>query len=76
MNNPKKAVVVVAGSGKKYEVDVLPGVTTQDLLQQLGLEGYLRKFEEARPFAENDELYRRIKDGEKLILGPKMPVAR
>jgi len=72
---PKNAIVVLAGSGKKYEVGVLPGVTAQDLLQQLGLKGHLRKFEEAKPFGANEELYNRIEDGEKLVSGPHMPVA-
>ena len=77
MSEQKKTVyVVVAGSGKKFEVQILPGVTTRDLLEKLGLHGHLSKYGEPTPFAENEELYPRVEEGDKLLVGPTTPVGR
>ena len=73
---PKHVTVVVAGSGgQKHEVEILPGVTTRDLLEQLGLTGYLSKLDDPAPFGENEELFSRVKDGDKLVVSPNTPVA-
>lgn len=74
---PKHVTLVVAGSGGlKHEVDILPGVTTRDLLEQLGLSGHLSKLDDPTPFGENEELFSRVQDGDKLIVGPNTPVAK
>jgi len=72
----KHVSILLTGSGEqRHAVQILRGVTVRDLLEQLGLEGHLTKFGETTPFGENEVLYPRIEDGDKLILGPNTPVA-
>ena len=75
MPKAKSATIVVAGSGDKFDVTIERGVTPRDLLEQLNLSGHLTKYGDPAPFGENEELFPRINDGEKLVLSPKTPVA-
>lgn len=73
---PKSITIVVAGSGdQRYNIDMPRGATVRDVLQQLNLSGHLRKVDDPSPFGENEEIYSRVHDGEKLILAPHTPVA-
>ena len=75
-NNTKHVTIVVAGSGgQKHDVEIQHAVTVRDLLEQLNLTGHLGKLDDPAPFGENEEVFSRVQDGEKLILGPHTPVA-
>jgi hypothetical protein len=72
---PKPITIVVAGSGKTRDVNVTPGLTVRDLLQQLNLTGYLSKVDDPSPLGENEDIYSRVHEGDKLILAPRTEVA-
>ena len=72
---PKPVTIVLAGSGKTRDVEVTPGLTVRELLLQLNLTGYLCKFDDPSPLGENEDLYSRVHEGDKLILGPRVQVA-
>lgn len=73
---PKHISLVISGSGQQFtDVEVTRGLTTRDLLQQMNLTGHLSKFGDPVPFGENEDLYTRVEDGDKLIVGPSTPVA-
>lgn len=71
----KPITVLVGGSGKTHDVNVLPGVTVRDLLQQLNLAGHLTRYGEATPLGENEDVYSRVNPGDKLVLAPNTPVS-
>jgi len=71
----KPITVLVGGSGKTHDVNIPPGLTVRDLLEQLNLSGHLTKFGEATPLGENEDVYSRVNAGDKLILGPNTPVS-
>lgn len=72
----KRVSIVLAGSGEQiHDIEIARGLTTRDLLQRLNLSGHLSKFGDPAPFGEDEELYARIEDGEKLVLGAATPVA-
>jgi hypothetical protein len=72
----KHISIVLAGSGEqRHDVEIHRGVTVRDLLEQLNLAGHLSKLGDPAPLGENEEILSRIEDGEKLVLGPKTPVA-
>jgi len=72
----KRVTIVVAGSGgQKHDVEIQRGVTVRDLLQQLNLTGHVSKLDDPSPFGENEDIFSRVQDGEKLVLGPHTPVA-
>ena len=77
MPQEKKVVsIVVTGSGNElHEVEIMRGVTVRDLLEKLNLTGHLSKVGAPTPFQENDEVFSKVEEGEKLILGPSSPVA-
>lgn len=76
MPKEAKAVsVVVAGSGKLQDVDITPGSTARDTLEKLNLTGELTVVGDPTPFGPNDNVYKRVEDGDKLILKPNTPVA-
>ena len=68
MSNLKGLRILVCGLGTTYDIEIMPGVTARDVLNALGLKGYLAKFGDRMPFGENDEVYTRVEDGQKLIL--------
>jgi len=72
----KKVSIVLAGSGAaKYDVDINRGTTARDLLERLHLQGYLRTLTDPSPLGENEAIYSRVQDGEKLLLSPPSDVA-
>jgi len=72
----KSVTIVVAGSGgQKHDVEIQRGVTVRDLLERLNLTGHLSRLDDPAPLGENEEIYSRVQNGEKLILGPNTPVA-
>lgn len=74
---PKHVTIVRAGAGgEPLDVEIARGVTTRDLLQQLNLVGHLSKYGDPAPFAENEDVYVRVEDGDKLILAPETTVAQ
>ena len=72
----KHVSIVLAGSGEQHaDVEIQRGVTVRDLKEQLNLTGYLTKLEDPTPLGETEELFSRVHDGEKLLIGPKTSVA-
>ena len=72
----KHVSIVLAGSGEQiHEVEIPRGTTVRDLAQRLNLVGHLSKHGDPAPFGENEEVYARIDDGDKLFLSPSTPVA-
>jgi len=72
----KQISIVLAGSGDQlHEVEIQSGVTVRDLVDRLNLSGHLSKYGDPAPFGENEEIFSRVQDGDKLILSPKTPVA-
>ena len=72
----KHISVVIAGSGEQiHDIEIPRGTTVRDLLQRLNLTGHLSKYGDPAPFGENEELYARVDDGDKLVLGASTPVA-
>ena len=72
----KHATLVRAGAGgESLDIEIPRGLTTRDLFQQLNLVGHLSKYGDPAPFGENEDLYVRVEDGDKLILAPATTVA-
>ena len=72
---PKAISVVVAGSGQIQDVDIIPGSTARDTLEKLNLSGELTAVGDPTPLGPNDNVYKRVEDGDKLIFKPITPVA-
>ena len=73
----KNVVVVVAGSGQHHDLAIEAGTTTRDILQQVGLQGYvLSKDAGQHPFGESENIYAAVDDGEKLYAAAKTDVGR
>lgn len=71
----KKLSVVVAGSGQIRDVEIEPGTTAGDILQQLGLPDYLLSKGPNEPFfASAESVYDKVKDGEKIFASTKAEV--
>jgi len=76
VSKPKHITILLAGSGEqRLDVEIVRGVTTRDLLQQLNLNGHLTKYGDPALFGENEDVYTRVEDGDKLILAPVTRVA-
>ena len=75
MPQSKTIVVALAGSGRQLTVEIQPGTTAQDLLEQLNLDGRLYRLGETVPFGDSESLYAAVRDGEKVVCSPKTPVA-
>ena len=72
----KHISIVLAGSGEqRHDVEIQPGVTVRDLLERLSLSGHLSKYGDPAPFGENEDVFARVQDGDKLLVSPKTPVA-
>jgi len=73
----KVVSIVVTGSGNElHEVEIERGVTVRDLLEKLNLTGQLSKLDAPAQFRENEDVFSKVEDGEKLVLAPSTPVAR
>ena len=72
---PKAVSVVIAGSGQIQDIDIAPGATARDILEKLNLTGELSVVGDPTPVGPNDNVYKRVEDGDKLNLKPGTPVA-
>jgi|GEM_PF-4732897 hypothetical protein len=72
---PKAVSVVIVGSGRILDVDINPGATTRDTLEKLNLTGELTVVGDPTPLGPNDNVYKRVEDGDKLNFKPITPVA-
>jgi hypothetical protein len=71
----KRLSVVVAGSGQIRDVQIQPGTSVGDVLQQLQLNDYLLSKGPNEPFLANaDTLYDKVNDGEKVFASTKAEV--
>lgn len=72
----KKITAVIAESGKHHDLEMLPGTTAQDVLNQVGLpEGYvLSSGKGQEPFGSDEEIYSQIADGCKLFASTPVEV--
>jgi hypothetical protein len=71
----KKLSVVVAGTGQIRDVEIQPGTTAGDVLQQLTLPDYLLSRGPNEPFfAAAESIYDKVKDGEKVFASTKAEV--
>ena len=59
-----------------FDIALKPGTTVGETLGALDLVGYMLRTESEaeQPLGESDNLYARVKDGEKLFAAPKMDV--
>ena len=71
----KRLSVVVAGSGQIRDIQIQPGTSVGDVLQQLNLADYLLSKGPNEPFlAKADTLYDKVNDGEKIFASTKAEV--
>ena len=71
----KKLSVVVAGTGQIRDVEIQPGTTAGDVLDQLNLKDYLLSKGPSDPFlASIESIYDKVKDGEKIFASTKAEV--
>jgi hypothetical protein len=66
----KKLLIVVAGTeGQKEfkDIQILPGTRARDILAKLGLKGFQLARPEGGAFADNDDLFPLVSDGQKLF---------
>jgi len=73
----KNVVVIIAGSGQHHDLTIEAGTTARDILQQIGLQGYvLSKDAGQHTFGETENVYAAVDDGEKLHAAAKTDVGR
>ena len=71
----KHLSVVVAGTGQIRDVEIQPGTTAGDILNQLNLRDYLLSKGPNEPFfASADSVYDKVNDGEKIFASTKAEV--
>ena len=71
----KRLSVVVAGTGQIRDIQIEPGTTAGDVLNQLNLKDYLLSKGPNDPFLANaDTVYDKVKDGEKIFASTKAEV--
>ena len=71
----KHLSVVVAGTGQIRDVEIQPGTTAGDILNQLNLRDYLLSKGPNDPFfASADSIYDKVGDGEKIFASTKAEV--
>ncbi len=71
----KRLSVVVAGTGQIRDVEIQPGTTAGDVLNQLNLRDYLLSKGPNEPFFANaDSIYDKVGDGEKIFASTKAEV--
>ncbi len=73
----KKLSVVVAGTGQIRDIEIEPGTTSRDILNQLGIPDYLLSKGPNEPFfAAAESVYDKVADGEKIFASTKAEVGR
>ena len=71
----KRLSVVVAGTGQIRDIQIQPGTTAGDVLNQLGIRDYLLSKGPNEPFfAAAESIYDKVGDGEKLFASTKAEV--
>jgi hypothetical protein len=71
----KRLSVVIAGTGQIRDVEIQPGTTAGDVLQQLNIRDYLLTKGPNEPFLANAEsVYDKVNDGEKIFASTKAEV--
>ena len=71
----KRLSVVVAGTGQIRDVEIQPGTTAGDILNQLSLKDYLLSKGPNDPFfAAAESVYDKVNDGEKIFASTKAEV--
>ena len=71
----KKLSVVIAGTGRIQDVEIQPGTTAGDVLNQLNLRDYLLSAGPDKPFfAAAESIYDKVADGEKIFASTKAEV--
>lgn len=73
----KNIVVQMAGSDQYHDLTIEAGTTARDVLQQLGLQGYvLSKDNGQHTFGDTENVYASVDDGEKMHAAAKTDVGR
>ena len=71
----KHLSVVVAGTGQIRDLEIQPGTTAGDILNQLDLRDFLLSKGPNEPFFANaDSVYDKVGDGEKVFASTKAEV--
>lgn len=71
----KRLSVVVAGTGQIRDIEIQPGTTAGDVLQQLHLPEYLLSKGPNDPFfAGAESIFDKVADGEKIFASTKAEV--
>lgn len=71
----KRLSVVIAGTGQIRDIEIQPGTTAGDVLQQLSIPEYLLSKGPNDPFfAKADSLFDKVNDGEKIFASTKAEV--
>ena len=71
----KRLSVVVAGTGQIRDVEIQPGTTAGDILNQLSLKDYLLSKGPNDPFfAAAESVFDKVNDGEKVFASTKAEV--
>ena len=74
----KRIVIKVAGAGEPRDIVLRPGVTTKDVLDNLGLGRNMMLTQDAagEPFAADENLWAKLEDGQKIYCAPTMEVGQ
>lgn len=71
----KRLSVVIAGSGQIRDVEIQPGTTAGDVLQQLSIPDYLLSKGPNEPFfASREAIFDKVDDGSKIFASTKAEV--
>ena len=71
----KRLSVVVAGTGQIRDIQIQPGTSAGDVLNQLGIKDYLLSKGPNEPFfAAAESIYDKVNDGEKIFASTKAEV--
>lgn len=66
----KRVLIAIAGTEGKREyrdVELMPGVKPRDVLAKLGLNGFQLSKPDGGAFAQNDDFYQAVADGQKVF---------